>query len=278
MNYDQTDIARHYDQARTLTPEAMTTSLDAMMDAIAPERVRVILDVGCGTGRFAVPLHARFGARVVGLDPSRHMLAQAQQTIQHLAIQFLRAAAECLPLQGACADLAYLSMVYHHLHDAACVAQELSRVLRPDGYVCIRNSVVELLDTFVHLHYFAKTIAAERDHYFHSLPHSALRPVAAVVDIARRFHRQLPLAVATGSTQVSAEASLRAIGILAWFDAVISSHDAGRPKPAPDVFLVAAERIGVAPVHCVAFEDGGGRDARGRYSSLVTALWSRRAL
>lgn len=102
----------------------------------------------------------------------------------------------------------------------------------------------------------AKAISAERDHYFHSLPHSALRPVAAVVDIARRFHRRLPLAVATGSTQVSAEASLRAIGILAWFDAVISSHDAGRPKPAPDVFLVAAERIGVAPVHCVAFEDG----------------------
>ena len=137
----------------------MTTSLDAMIHTIAPERVRVILDVGCGTGRFAVPLHARFGARVVGLDPSRHMLAQARQTIQHPAIQFLRAAAECLPLQGACADLAYLSMVYHHLHDATRVAQELSRVLRPDGYVCIRNSVVELLDTFVHLHYFPEARA-----------------------------------------------------------------------------------------------------------------------
>ena len=62
--------------------------------------------------------------------------------------------------------------------------------------------------------------------------------------------------MATGSTQASAEASLQAIGILDWFDAVISSHDAGRPKPAPDVFLVAAERIAVAPVNCVAFEDG----------------------
>ena len=56
-------------------------------------------------------------------------------------------------------------------------------------------------------------IAEERDHYFHSLSQSELRPVAAVVDIAQRFHGQLPLAVATGSTQVSAEASLRAIGI-----------------------------------------------------------------
>ena len=101
----------------------------------------------------------------------------------------------------------------------------------------------------------ASAIAAERDAYFHSLPASELRPVTAVVDIARYFYRQLPMAVATGSTQTSAEASLRAIGILELFDAVISSEDAGRPKPAPDVFLLAAERISVAPSHCVAFED-----------------------
>jgi len=102
----------------------------------------------------------------------------------------------------------------------------------------------------------AQAIATERDTYFHRLPANALRPVAAVVAIARRFHRHLPLAVATGSTQASAEASLRAIGILEWFDAVISSQDAGHPKPAPDVFLMAAARIAVPPHACVAFEDG----------------------
>ena len=78
----------------------------------------------------------------------------------------------------------------------------------------------------------------------------------AVVDVARRFRGQLPMAVATGSTAASASATLDAIGILAWFDAVISSHDVGRPKPAPDVFLVAAEQIAVLPNECVVFEDG----------------------
>ncbi len=102
----------------------------------------------------------------------------------------------------------------------------------------------------------AKAIAVERDAYFHSLPASELRPVAAVVEIARRYHRQLPLAVATGSTQASAQASLRAIGILEWFDAIVSSKDVGPPKPAPDVFLAAAERIAIDPAACVAFEDG----------------------
>ena len=50
--------------------------------------------------------------------------------------------------------------------------------------------------------------------------------------------------------------SLQAIGVLHWFDAIVSSVDVGRPKPAPDVFLAAAERIGVHSVNCVAFEDG----------------------
>jgi HAD superfamily hydrolase (TIGR01509 family) len=102
----------------------------------------------------------------------------------------------------------------------------------------------------------AEAVAAERDAYFHGLPTSALRPVKAVVDIARASYRKLPMAVATGSTRASAEASLRAIGVFEWFDAVISSQDGGRPKPAPDVFLMAAERIGIAPADCVAFEDG----------------------
>ncbi len=102
----------------------------------------------------------------------------------------------------------------------------------------------------------AQAIANERDRYFHSLPSSDLRPVTPVVDIARHYRRQLPMAVATGSTLASARASLQAIGILDWFDAIISSHEAGRPKPAPDVFLLAAERIGIPPESCVAFEDG----------------------
>lgn len=102
----------------------------------------------------------------------------------------------------------------------------------------------------------AGAIAAERDACFHSYPESSLRPVEAVVEIARQFHNVLPMAVATGSSADSAQTSLRAIGVFELFDALISSRDVGRPKPAPDVFLCAAERIGVAPGDCAAFEDG----------------------
>ncbi len=108
----------------------------------------------------------------------------------------------------------------------------------------------------------ATAIADERDAVFHSYPESALKPVEAVVEIARHFHRRLPLAVATGSTAASARTSLTAIGVFELFDFVISSRDVGRAKPAPDVFLYAAEQIDIPPKECAVFEDGeAGLDA-----------------
>lgn len=118
------------------------------------------------------------------------------------------------------------------------------------------NEIVRRLATEQGRTVDADAIASERDAHFHSLPDSDLRPVAAVVEIARRFHGRLPMAVATGSTRVSAEASLRAIGIFELFEAVISSQNTCPPKPAPDVFLLAAKAIGVPAEACVGFEDG----------------------
>lgn len=118
------------------------------------------------------------------------------------------------------------------------------------------DEVIHRLATEKGLSVNAEAIAQERDDHFHNLPANALQPVEAVVQVARQFHRRLPMAVATGSTRVSAEASLQAIGILHLFDAVISSHEAGRPKPAPDVFLKAAQTIAIPPAQCLAFEDG----------------------
>ncbi|HVJ08651.1 MAG TPA: HAD-IA family hydrolase [Acidisarcina sp.] len=118
------------------------------------------------------------------------------------------------------------------------------------------DQIIQLLADEKGLKVDIPAIAKERDAEFHNRPASELRPVEPVVAIARRYRGQLPMAVATGSTQASAEASLRAIGVLDWFDAVVSSHEAGRPKPAPDVFLLAADRIGIPPADCVALEDG----------------------
>jgi HAD superfamily hydrolase (TIGR01509 family) len=49
--------------------------------------------------------------------------------------------------------------------------------------------------------------------------------------------------------------SLTAIGLLDKFDTIVAAEDYTHGKPAPDAFLLAAERLGVAPADCLVFED-----------------------
>lgn len=61
--------------------------------------------------------------------------------------------------------------------------------------------------------------------------------------------------LATGSSRDQVEARLDRLGVLSAFDAVVTSADVARGKPAPDIFLAAAERLGVVPPACVVLED-----------------------
>ena len=82
-----------------------------------------------------------------------------------------------------------------------------------------------------------------------------VQPVIPVKAIAE-FHREhIPMAVATGSPKWVAEKLLKALGIREWFGAVVGGECVPNPKPAPDVYLKAAELIGVDPKRCHAFAD-----------------------
>jgi HAD superfamily hydrolase (TIGR01509 family) len=65
----------------------------------------------------------------------------------------------------------------------------------------------------------------------------------------------VPVGLATNSGREFATRALRAAGIYDRFDAVVSAEDVARPKPAPDVYVAAAEAIGAEPGECVALED-----------------------
>jgi beta-phosphoglucomutase-like phosphatase (HAD superfamily) len=82
-----------------------------------------------------------------------------------------------------------------------------------------------------------------------------VEPINAVVGVAREHYGKLPLAVASGGTHRSIEQVLGHLGIRHLFQAVVSSEDVARQKPAPDIFLEAARRIGVPPEFCRAYED-----------------------
>jgi beta-phosphoglucomutase family hydrolase len=89
--------------------------------------------------------------------------------------------------------------------------------------------------------------------YFELLPQ--LEPVAEVLEHIEAMHRRIPFAVVSGSNRESVVNSLTAIGLLDKFDLIVGSEDYERSKPAPDAFLTAAQRLGVAPKDCLVFED-----------------------
>jgi beta-phosphoglucomutase-like phosphatase (HAD superfamily) len=93
-----------------------------------------------------------------------------------------------------------------------------------------------------------------KEAYFVELIHE-VKPIEAVVAVARRWRGVVPLAVASGGLRRYVELTLDAIGILAWFDAVVCVEDYARAKPAPDPFLEAARRLKVDPEECLVFED-----------------------
>jgi beta-phosphoglucomutase family hydrolase len=80
-------------------------------------------------------------------------------------------------------------------------------------------------------------------------------PIEPVVEIARQHRGKIPLAVASGGSRRAIEQVLQHLGIRDWFDAVVTNEDITHQKPAPDIFLEAARRIGVAAQFCRAFED-----------------------
>ena len=84
---------------------------------------------------------------------------------------------------------------------------------------------------------------------------TAAEPIAPVVEIARHYRGIKPLAVATGSPRWIADHALNLVGLGDWFDVIVTAEDVEHPKPAPDTYLEAARRLGVAPADCLAFED-----------------------
>lgn len=75
------------------------------------------------------------------------------------------------------------------------------------------------------------------------------------VEAVERLADAFPLAVASSSNRPLIEAVLDAAGIAVRFAATVSSEEVARGKPAPDVYLEAARRLGVAPEGCAAVED-----------------------
>lgn len=93
--------------------------------------------------------------------------------------------------------------------------------------------------------------------------YAEVREVKPVAELARAAAKAgLPVAVASGSEEHTVRGCLAATGLIGLFEVIITPRLVRRGKPAPDMFLLAAERLGVRPADCLVLEDGqSGLDA-----------------
>src|SRR5713101_7544226 len=121
-----------YQAGRALSAATENTWCAVLEPLLAHFPAPTVLDLGCGTGRFATVIGRRFRARVIGVEPSRQMLRIAATALPPPNVSYAGGRAECLPLRDRSCDVAWLSHVIHHISDRDACAKELRRVLRPE--------------------------------------------------------------------------------------------------------------------------------------------------
>lgn len=100
----------------------------------------------------------------------------------------------------------------------------------------------------------ADAVNTARQQYYRQLI-PTVKPIRAIADIVQMNYGELPLAVASGGEQSIVEATLKAVGLRPFFQTVVSIDQVNQGKPAPDLFLLAAQQLGVAPGDCLVYED-----------------------
>ncbi|MCS7033808.1 MAG: beta-phosphoglucomutase family hydrolase [Phycisphaerae bacterium] len=82
-----------------------------------------------------------------------------------------------------------------------------------------------------------------------------VKVIQPVADVVLQYAGKLPMAVATGGTRAIVTRTLTAVGLLEHFQAIVTADDVAHGKPAPDIFLESARRLGVPAARCLVFED-----------------------
>jgi beta-phosphoglucomutase family hydrolase len=83
-----------------------------------------------------------------------------------------------------------------------------------------------------------------------------VQPVRPVAEFAKSLEGRFPMAVASGSEESTVRGCLEATGLIHLFETIITPKLVKHGKPAPDMFLLAAERMGITPSECLVLEDG----------------------
>ena len=138
--------------------------------------------------------------------------------------------------------------------------------------------VIEKLNAEQGLHMYTALVAERKEElYYEMLPQ--LKAVPEVLEHVLAAQGRVRTAIVSGSTLESVTASLATLGLMDKFETLVCAGDYEHGKPNPEPFLLAAERLGVAPEHCLVFEDADpgivAATAAGMKSVKVLQNWEK---
>lgn len=131
-------------------------------------------------------------------------------------------------------------------------------ILKEDVFLAMggrptRDIVVELNDEY-DLHLDPVAVAfAKREAFLKRIQNISL--IDEIAAFAESLRGKVPMAIASGGSRMIIEKTLHVVGISDWFDEVVTADDVADGKPAPDIFLRAAQLLGVVPGRCLALDD-----------------------
>jgi HAD superfamily hydrolase (TIGR01509 family) len=98
-------------------------------------------------------------------------------------------------------------------------------------------------------------IAHKHARYYH-LAAGHLQPLPGVIDLLKRLHDHgYHLALASSGDRVKVAFGMQALALMDTFEAIVTGDDVSHSKPDPEIYLVAAQDLGVLPADCIAIED-----------------------
>ena len=149
------------------------------------------------------------------------------------------------------------SMPLHYIAWSQALAEHNCPFPEPLFYSWGGMPADQAIETLNRQHNLAMPIQQVADRkealYYELLPQ--LQPVPEVLEHIQLMYEQIPFAVVSGSTNESVVKSLQTLNLLHHFNTLVCAEDYTHPKPHPEPYLLAAQRLGVAPQHCLVFED-----------------------
>jgi len=159
---DYSGIAGVYDGARPIDRPHVGWWLARLAQKGGLGPGKRLLDLGCGTGRWTIPLAERTGCAAFGLDASREMLARAREKDRGARVLWLLGDAHAPPLRPGSFDCALMSLMLHHLADPPRAFRAAHSLLRGDGVLLVRQGTLEqILDDPAH-RFFTEAVEADR--------------------------------------------------------------------------------------------------------------------